>query len=346
MAKTFQCPQCGKEYPRENRLAGKAVACACGRRFIVPALEGGSERGSSGAIPAPNSPAHQTPPERRRAAQPGSPPGKPARWTDPVASATPAPLSEDDLVSAPRAQVPPVVAAAAAPAPLAELLPAPIAVAPPSYPYPAPPAGAGSRPKPRSASGKKRSNQDSVEQVGRFAAGCVFFGILPAIGVVLLLSIFGITWWAGPMAALTNARTPGPAPQIPSERPYSNGASSSPQPLTANGEPLPTGLPITIWDGKKANNGGQLEFSVEYRLDGLSASPETKYFWIVTDRSQSKVEFPIPASVWKQRDRLAGQPKGVMEAQFQAPYQMHLERLSPGMRQREAISNVIRLAGN
>jgi len=37
MLNFFACPQCGKEYPREKRLTGRAVVCACGHRFLVPA---------------------------------------------------------------------------------------------------------------------------------------------------------------------------------------------------------------------------------------------------------------------------------------------------------------------
>lgn len=37
MSNFFACPQCGKEYPREKRLTGRAVVCECGHRFLVPA---------------------------------------------------------------------------------------------------------------------------------------------------------------------------------------------------------------------------------------------------------------------------------------------------------------------
>lgn len=36
MSEVFACPACGKEYPREKRLIGRAVICVCGRRFLVP----------------------------------------------------------------------------------------------------------------------------------------------------------------------------------------------------------------------------------------------------------------------------------------------------------------------
>ena len=137
--------------------------------------------------------------------------------------------------------------------------------------------------------------------------------------------------WVGlPVAAAPEDSSVEPPPTI------EQFPDASPQPQSpSSGEPLPGGNPVTIWDGKLNPSAGQLEFSVEYRLDGLSASPESKYFWIVLDRDQAKLEFPIPASVLKPRDHLSGQPQGTTAAQFRAPYQMYLERQAPGMSQRE-----------
>jgi hypothetical protein len=237
-------------------------------------------------------------------------------------------------------------------------------MAPPAaaYPPPAVPLGAAPhQPLPHSAAGqsqrtatRKRTRNDSVELVGRIAAGCVFFGIFPAIALVFLLSLFGIGWRPTAMDRLNQSRMSGSHPATGIEDPPitrrsppgsapSDNSTSVADP--SNGEPLPFGKPVTIWDGKLNPNAGQLEFSVEYRLDGLSASPESKYFWIVLDRDQAKLEFPIPASVLKPRDHLSGQPQGTTAAQFRAPYQMYLERQAPGMSQREKISNVIRVTG-
>src|SRR3569623_2034158 len=114
MPETFHCPECGKEYPRENRLVGKAVACECGHRFLVPPRDP-SETPSSGVSLArgtrPASPARPN----QVAGQ------KPARWTDPLPpngpASEPTPLTEADLIDeTPAGPVPPRQAYVPAPA--------------------------------------------------------------------------------------------------------------------------------------------------------------------------------------------------------------------------------------
>lgn len=106
MADSFECPNCGKNYPRENRLVGKAVACECGRRFLVPPAESASPPSSSPpplARPVANStPAVATPmaglKKPLQAARPAGPAAKPARWADPLPPNEPLPLTDADLI--------------------------------------------------------------------------------------------------------------------------------------------------------------------------------------------------------------------------------------------------------
>lgn len=379
MAETFECPQCKKEYPRENRLVGKAVACECGHRFLVPppeqqtplvgvplppgapssatpppsASSAPAPSGSGTVRPAPSTgsaslgrpaaskPAPQYPPAQRTAAQ------KPARWTDPVPAQDAVPLTEADLVAD---QPPPAQAYGSI-----DLPPPPVAPQPPVYASAAPPLGAALPPNPyktprpgKSKKSRGQASRDNSVSLGLWAAGFVLVVFLPAAGFCAVMAMYRYSqsgWTGRPTAVAPQHRSveqpgsvePAPAQQLPDAR----GEPQTP----SNGEPLPGGSPVTIWDGKQSANAAQLEFSLEYRLDGLAASPESKYFWIVVDRDQSRVEFPIPASVLKPRDHLSGQPKGVTAAQFRAPYQMYLERQAPGMNQRETISNVIRVTG-
>lgn len=107
MADSFECPECGKIYPRENRLVGKAVACECGRRFLAPPPAGAVPPPPSSPPPmarpiANSTPAAATPmpgvKNPLKAAQPASPAAKPARWADPLPPNEPLPLTEADLI--------------------------------------------------------------------------------------------------------------------------------------------------------------------------------------------------------------------------------------------------------
>jgi hypothetical protein len=50
------------------------------------------------------------------------------------------------------------------------------------------------KPKRRGNSTGVRRKDDQVEAVGNFAAGCIFFGILPLIAALILYSILGGTF--------------------------------------------------------------------------------------------------------------------------------------------------------
>jgi hypothetical protein len=177
--------------------------------------------------------------------------------------------------------------------------------------------------------------------IGTWAAAFVLIVFLPAAGFCGVMAMYRYSqygWLGEPASAPPIAPAASSAPAAPPSAP-----SRLPQ-TTPNGEPSPGGKLVTIWNGKKTAGGGQPEFSLEYRLDGLIVSPESKYFWIISDRTQSKLEFPIPANLIKPRDRLSGRPNAT-EAQLQGPFQTHLERQEPGMKQRETISNVIQISG-
>jgi DNA-directed RNA polymerase subunit RPC12/RpoP len=190
MSNSFQCPDCGKSYTRENRLVGKAVACECGRRFLVPHRESTAPplASEAGAISSPQSPLRATPVPRA-----GKPlratPARVARWADPVAPAQPIPLTEDDLLDdAPQGGPLEAVPVPFSPSPSpAAWPPAAIPLAPPAIRPPPPLA----KPKRRGNSTGARRKDEQVETVGNLAAGCIFFGILPLIAALVLYSILG-----------------------------------------------------------------------------------------------------------------------------------------------------------
>jgi len=210
MAETFQCPQCGKNYPRENRLVGKAVACDCGRRFLVPPRDqpsAGSASASSLAVPiAPVArpagsppaakPARAIPaarPAQAKPAQAKPAQAKPARWADPVPQdqAGVVPLTEADLLDEPGHPVAEPLYAALATPPLARPVLGDVAAEFPaqlaSFGQPLPPA----RYKPPTPKAKKTTkksaSRDSAATLGIWVAGFVFFlSVLPACIVILI----------------------------------------------------------------------------------------------------------------------------------------------------------------
>lgn len=198
MAETFQCPQCGKDYPRENRLVGKAVACECGRRFLVPPREApaaSSASASSLAVPAPPVAQVASPAAPRRAlpaakAAPAQPArAKPARWADPVPQEEVIPLTEADLVdeSGQSAASPTLLTPAIPPMAIpvgGGNMAYPVDLAPAERPLPPvrykPPA---TKPTKRK---RKRESQDTAAAIGMWVAGFVFlFSLLPACIVLL-----------------------------------------------------------------------------------------------------------------------------------------------------------------
>lgn len=200
MSDFFQCPQCGKQYRRENRLVGKAVACECGRRFLVPPRESqaSSTSTSSLAIPTPPmarpagsaSPLRALPAAKLPAARPAQ--AKPARWSDPVPQDEVVPLTDADLIEEsafPTAS--PLLAAPVAP-PMANPL-APAGQVPPlenAAVRPLPPSRY-KPPKPKPArKANKRTSRDASSTLGVWVAGFVLlFSLLPACIVLVLAMI-------------------------------------------------------------------------------------------------------------------------------------------------------------
>ncbi|HXT60528.1 MAG TPA: hypothetical protein VN699_17940 [Pirellulales bacterium] len=194
MSKTFQCPECGKAYPQENRLAGKAVACECGHRFLAPARDpsASSASGSSLGIPAPpravpvarpvDAPA---PLAARPVARPAV--AKPARWADPVPSAEPVPLTEADLFDEPAS--PP---AGGVQPPVATPVFAdeqPFYAEDASLERPLPRARYQPPPPVKKKKIKRRSTRSAATTLGMCVAGFVFVFILPAACILVLMAI-------------------------------------------------------------------------------------------------------------------------------------------------------------
>ena len=258
MAQSFECPECGKVYSRENRLVGKAVACECGRRFLVPPPEtprAGSGSASSLAVPAPPAarpagsppaakPARAIPVARPAQAKPAQ--AKPARWADPVPSNEPLPLTEADLVEEPAL---PLAASPVGP-------PAARPVNSPSYVASAVPV---ETPLPRMKyqppvvkppkKNKRRSNQDPAATLGRWVALFVFFIVLPLAGFLFFIAmiLYSRRGWTGiapntqrqsticwssvnlPPAQLEVASAAAPAPLSASFSPAFDGRPGLPQ---------------------------------------------------------------------------------------------------------------------
>ena len=190
MADSFECPACGKTYPRENRLVGKAVVCECGRRFLAPPAEA-TPRPSASPPPmarpvADAAPAAATPlpgvKKPLKAALPASPQAKPARWADPLPSNEPLTLTEADLID----DGAPLYSAPSAP-PSAILVEASPAIERGS-PIGSTPARATYAP-PRMKTLNdihSHSTRDGAANTKRWAAVLVFFLVLLLAGLLLL----------------------------------------------------------------------------------------------------------------------------------------------------------------
>lgn len=106
MPSVFACPGCGKEYPREKRLNGRAVVCACGQRFLVPPESAQPPpRAAEGSAGGPRFKPSAPPAGRARApAVPSRPPRQaaaPARWSGAVSPAPVAQPLEAEIVALP-----------------------------------------------------------------------------------------------------------------------------------------------------------------------------------------------------------------------------------------------------
>ena len=93
-------------------------------------------------------------------------------------------------------------------------------------------------------------------------------------------------------------------------------------PPNASNEPAASGYPITIWNATKRVSSH--DFNLEYRVDRAPLDASHQYFWIVAD-STKKVEFPVPASLWKPRDKLSGKPETIAPGEFTGPYTTYIE---------------------
>jgi DNA-directed RNA polymerase subunit RPC12/RpoP len=325
MSDSFQCPKCGASYPHDKRRVGKAVVCTCGHRFLVPPLDYAAPPSSTPSdaslTPRPRRatpPAERAKPSRPKAspaaasdsssevlplAEPVSPApsATPTRWADPVEPAQAAPLMEAEVIQ---------------PAPYVEADdltgglftqrgpygdPFAAGSVPPAMPGVPPPP-----PKKRKKKGRPRGDGQQ-KRFSDWVAYSVFFFFVPASALFTVIGLLQPAPGAGHAVRRTDAPAQG-----------SNSPASPP--ITAN-EPPPSGYAITLWNGTKRSSG---EFSVDYRQDRGPLDASRQYYWVVTDPS-GKIEFPIPAHVWKQRDKLSGKPAASAPGQFMGPYTTFIE---------------------
>jgi DNA-directed RNA polymerase subunit RPC12/RpoP len=329
MLDQFECPKCGASYARDRRRVGKAVVCTCGHKFLVPPAQDDVPTTTAPPAsprrhtPAPRvSPMPRAQPTRRpnRAAPsdesyaevvPLAEPVEPAhssatRWADPVDEPASTPLMEAEVLSSDNPYAEPL-------APLDDVLAAGDAYADPfaagslAPPLRSPP------PPPRAAKkGKKkrhRSGDSRPVNFSNWVAYFVLFFILPAAA---LFTIIGLV-----QHRRAGGRT---AVQVPGNVPTPPSAPSGFSPKSA--EPPPSGHPITLWNATR--QGHLNEFSVEYRIDRAPLDGTRQYYWVVSD-PQGRIEFPIPADRWKQRDKLSGKPSLSAGGQFTGPYTMFIE---------------------
>lgn len=197
MAESFECPDCGKIYPRENRLVGKAVACECGRRFLVPPPAGAMPPPSSSPPPmarplTSSTPAAAAPASGAmkplKAAQPASPSAKPARWADPLPPSEPPPseplpLTEADLIDGGAGSFP---ASASVPTPAIVMAAAPAERTSPIA-APAPPAAYVSPPRARTLNDiHQHSSRDGAANAKRWLIVLMIFLVLLLSGLLVL----------------------------------------------------------------------------------------------------------------------------------------------------------------
>jgi hypothetical protein len=163
---------------------------------------------------------------------------------------------------------------------------------------------------------KKKGGAHAAGSPKRFSdwvAQAVLFFVLPAAALFTVIGLFqrlpqpaqGV---AGPNRATQNSSSPWQPPAPPGS------------PASAN-EPPPSGYPVTLWNASKRSSG---EFSAEYRQDRGPLDSSHQYYWVVADPG-GKIEFPLPASVWKQRDKLSGKPAEAAPGQFMGPYTTFIE---------------------
>jgi hypothetical protein len=171
---------------------------------------------------------------------------------------------------------------------------------------------------------KKKAGDGSSRSFSEWVAYAVLFFFLP---VSALFTVIGLLQ---PASDLRDALAPpGNAPRTNSPQQPSTPTS----PPAGVNEPAQSGYPITLWNATKRFSG---EFNVEYRQDRGSLDGSRQYYWVVTD-SSGKIEFPIPANVWKQRGKLSGKPAAAAFGQFTGPYTTFIEEQVGSSRNR--ISN-------
>lgn len=300
MSDSFQCPKCGARYARQRRQIGKAVVCACGHKFLVPPLD--LESSPPTAPPATSSPS------RSAAPRPGRPSPRRASASD--SSGEVLPLAEPVEPAAPHSASPwaePIELQEAEPLMEAE-------VVYPATPY-AEPVMADDYGQPLAAASAHRQNQvkshraSSVTGAGPlgFSKGVAYSVLFVLVSAAALFTILGMIQYrrANPIDA---GRPSAPA--------------TADNPPNASNEPATSGYPITIWNATK--RASSHDFNLEYRVDRAPLDASHQYFWIVAD-STKKVEFPVPASLWKPRDKLSGKPETIAPGEFTGPYTTYIE---------------------
>lgn len=225
VAETFECPKCKKEYPHEKRRVGKAVACECGHRFLVPPreppsaplvgipIEAGAPPAAAPPTPSPSTPgpgegtilsalpargalparpvaprpATPLPAAKPAAAKPVAP--RPARWADPVSSPAPAPLTEGDLMDgAPPA---PFIASAADLSPPAASPQAPVYASVAPLPEAVLPPNPYKPPREKKRSkGASQATRELASKLGLWAASFTLLVFLPAAIFFALLAAY------------------------------------------------------------------------------------------------------------------------------------------------------------
>ena len=257
-----------------------------------------------------------------------------ARWADPVDTPQAAPLMEAEVVEPPQA-TPLMEADVVDDPPYAEpqdltgnVFSQSVPYADPVDPYQPLLAAAPLPPPPAKKRRKKAGGIESTRSFSEWVAYAVLFFLLPVSALFALISFLL------PLPPdLHDARPRHAAPRMGSSRQVSPPLN----PFAAD-EPSPSGYPITLWNANKRFSG---EFSVEYRQDRGPLDGSRQYYWVVSDPS-GKIEFPIPANMWKKRDKLSGKPAAAAPGQFTGPYTTFIEEQIGSSRNR--ISNDVRVS--
>jgi len=159
----------------------------------------------------------------------------------------------------------------------------------------------------------------------------------------------------GPINADAEPDGPPPVPRSrPAPPPPGSPAVSPPGGAHAGGQPVPpgasawappqepgrSGQPVTLWDFRKEGPFGN-EFSVQYRLDGLQATPADQFVWIV-DTGDATAEFEFRGDELNSRGTLQGKVAGIVHLSRDRECKSWLER-GRMHGSRTGVSNVVAL---